>query len=118
MTQELSRPRPSLPRRFGLKVAELVGEAAIEGLFAVLACSAAGIVIAGFLWGWNRHPMATVTASAAMACLLGYGAWSLRPTARQSRERGPGRLIAAIASGALLVTAMWLFYVITYCSCV
>jgi hypothetical protein len=52
-----------------------------------------------------------------MACLLGYGAWSLRPKARQARERGQGWRIAAIASGALLVTAVWLLYVLTYCSC-
>ncbi|EWS99817.1 hypothetical protein N865_20690 [Intrasporangium oryzae NRRL B-24470] len=94
-----------------------MGEAVAEGLFAVLACSVAGAVIAAFIWGWNRHPVATVTASAAMACLLGYGAWSLRPNARQARERGQGRRVAAIASGALLVTAVWLFYVITYCTC-
>ncbi|GAA3702676.1 hypothetical protein GCM10022399_18890 [Terrabacter ginsenosidimutans] len=117
MTQELSRPRASLPRRIGSKVAELVGEAVVEGLFAVLACSVAGVVIAGFIWGWNRHPVATVIAGAAMACLLGYGAWSLLPRARRSRERGQGRRVAIIASGALLVTAVWLLYVISYCSC-
>ena len=117
MTQELSRPRRSLPRRFGSKTAELVGEAAVEGLFAVVACSIAGVVVAGFIWGWNRHPGATVTATAAMASLLGYGAWSLRPKARRAREDGRGRRIAAIASGALVVTATWLLYVFTYCSC-
>lgn len=94
-----------------------MGEAVVEGLFAVLACSVAGVLIAGLIWGWNRHPVATVTASAAMACLLGYGAWSLRLKARQARQRGQGRRIAAIASSALLVTAVWLSYVITYCGC-
>lgn len=71
MTQEPSRPRP--PLRIGSKVAELVGEAVVEGVFAVLACSVAGVVIAGFIWGSNRHPVATVTAHAAMVSLLGYG---------------------------------------------
>ena len=98
-------------------MAELVGDAVVEGLFAVLACSVAGVVIAGFIWGWNRHPVATVTASAAMTLLLGYGAWSLRPRARRARESGQGRRIAALASGAVLVTAVWLLYVLTYCSC-
>lgn len=117
MTQELSPRRRSLPRRFLSKVAELVGEAAAEGLFAVLACSIAGAVVAGFIWGWNRHSGATVAATAAMACLLGYGAWSLRPAARRAGEDGQRRRIAAIASGALVVTAVWLLYVFIYCRC-
>jgi hypothetical protein len=117
VTQELSRPRPSLPRRIGAKVADLVGEAVVEGLFAVLACSVAGVAIAGLIWGWTRHPVATVIAGAALAGLLGYGAWSLRPKARQARGRGQGRRVAALTSGAVLVTAVWLLYVVTYCSC-
>ncbi|GAB3057148.1 hypothetical protein GCM10027053_18450 [Intrasporangium mesophilum] len=71
MMKELGQPEPSLARRLGSKVAELVGEAVVEGLFAVLACAVAGVAITGFIWGWNRHPLATAIASAAMASLLG-----------------------------------------------
>lgn len=117
MTQELGRPEPSLARRLGSKVAELVGDAVVEALFAVLACALAGVAIAGVIWGWQRHPAATALAGAVTASLLGYGAWSLRPRARQARERGQGQRIAVVASGAVVVTGVWVLYVLTYCSC-
>jgi hypothetical protein len=118
VTQDLDRRRPSLLRRSGSKIVEVLGEFVGEALLAAAACVAAGVAIAGAVWGWNRHPIATIIAAAAMVLLLGYGAWNLRSEGQRARERGQRRRLAGVAIGALLVTAVWLLYVVTYCACV
>jgi hypothetical protein len=111
VTQELDRRRHSLLRRSGSKIVEVLGEFVGEALLAAAACVAAGVAIAGAVWGWNRHPIATIIAAAVMVLLLGYGAWDLRSEGQRVRERGQRRRLA-VAIGAILVTAVWLLYVV------
>lgn len=117
MTEDLDRRRPSVPRRIGSKVVELLGELLAEALFAAAACLLAGLALVGAVWGWNRHPEATTVAGAAMALLLGYWAWNLRPKAQNAQDRGQRSRIAGVAVGAFLVVAVWLLYVVIYCAC-
>jgi hypothetical protein len=90
----LGERRFSPARRIASKLAELLGDALVEILLAVVACSVAGLVIAGVVWEWNRHPAATLFAGSAMACSVGHGVWSLRPEAIRARiaaSSGPAR---------------------------
>lgn len=95
----------------------MLGEFVAEALFAAVACVLAGLALAGAIWGWNRHPAATILAGAAVALVLGFGAWNLRPEAKQVRDGSQESRLAGIAVAAFIVMAVWLLYVATYCTC-
>ncbi|WP_460626752.1 hypothetical protein [Intrasporangium mesophilum] len=115
VTSPIARPKSGLARRAASKLVELVGEFVAEVLVAGLACLLAGLVIAAAIWGWNRHPGATVAAGAAGTLVLGYGAWSL--WTEHARGKGSHRPLASMAIALFLIVGVWLLYVVTYCSC-
>ena len=95
------------------KTAELVGEAAVEGVAAVVSCLLVAGVVAAAVWGWRNHPTTTVGLGAVLVAALAYGTWHLLPVRRGKRRGRP----AAIAVGLALAVGLWLSYVVSYCGC-
>ena len=86
-----------------------------EVVFAVVACVLGVGALAAVAWGWRRDVPATVLLIAALIAFAAYGVWQLFI----SRREGPVRGRLAVAAGAFAIAvAVWISYVLVYCTCV
>lgn len=99
------------PEQAGHHVRSCLGDAVAEMVIGVAACALFGGFVKLLVWGWSRHRASTIVLSVILASILAFGAFSA-----VGPRRSRGRLTAA-AVVFVVAVAVWLGYVVTYCSC-